>query len=202
MSTLKNNQLEAIGLGMIAPTPTISITDPILFNTCLAATADEDDIRFYLCYLSIDPIKKTITGCSGISIVSGEALDFSSWKSKEKLLILPTKKLPKGVLNATINIKDKLITGIAKKGHFTIPFLTSDEKYPSHSLIATEENKINPESICLNPKLLKNLQKASLSVCAKITTHQPKEDCYFYSIKLLGGKISGQYTAIIMPCRA
>lgn len=155
MSDSKTNQLEEIGRGIIAPTPTISITDAVLFNTCLIATADSDDVRYYLSYLLIDPIKKTITGCNGHFIVTGEALDFSNWKSNGKLLILPAKKLPKEVFYATINIKERIITGTAKKGTFTIPFTMIDKKYPSFAhIIANEENKISTENICLNPKFL------------------------------------------------
>ena len=203
MSTLKNNRLEAIGRGMFAPPPTISITDPILFNTCLAATADENDVRYYMGCLSIDPIKKTLTGCNGFFFISGEALDFSNLKNKEKLLILPSKKLPKEVSQATINLKTKSITGLAKKGRFNIPFSTAVAKYPKHDhLIANEENKVESENICLNPTFLRKLQKASFCMFTKMTAHKPESSSLFYDIELIGSQIRSEYTAIIMPGRA
>ena len=203
MSILKSTKLEQIGAGMIAPTPTINITDPILFNTCLAATADNDEVRDYLRGLSIDPAKKTITGCNGFFFVRGEALNFSNWKSKEKILIFPAKKLPNEVSFATINIKEKSITGLCKKGHFSIPFSITNKKYPGHEhFIATDENKIAAANICLNPHFLRKLQKASFSIFTNITTHKPENNPIFYSIELSGSKIHSEYTAIVMPGHA
>jgi len=194
-----NNPLENIAMGMIAPTPTIGISDPLLFNTCLAAKAD-GDIRNYLNYLSIDPETKTVTGCNGHTLVSGEALDFSNWKSKEKILLLPAKKLPKQIIYASINLKTKLITGMSRKSDFSIPFATIKAKHPTHEhLQATNENRITEVGICFNPQYLTSMQKASGCNSAGITAHLLESGDRFYSIELLASQIKNKYRAVIMP---
>jgi len=200
----QRNPLETIGQGMFSPSPFIAITDPILFNTCLAMTASNDEVRHYLQYLLISPEKNTVTGSCGSALASGQALNFSAWNSKSDLLILPAQKLPKETRGARINVKEKTITGRAKKGRFNIPFLILDAKYPSfNSIEPTNENTvIDNKRTCFNVKLLMKMQKASQCEIVTISAHRSVISNLFYSVDLHSKRITSPYRAIIMPCNA
>ncbi len=202
------NTFKHLGTGLVPPEPEIRIISPRLFNMAMAVTSmdKDDDPRFYLKYLKIDPSKKTLTGSNGFALVSiSSGLDFSSYYGNKQKLISISQPLPNDCIGAVIYLKKEEIH-IARKNlpPLVLKIETTDYKYPDFSYVLdniTDENKTNEDTFCLNPKWLRNMQKAlgkNITAVA-ITPYKSQKGSLFYSIKFL--EINEDYKAIVMPCR-
>lgn len=198
------NVIEHLASGLIPPEPVINITDPVLFNVCMAALA-KDDVRYYLNHLLINPEDNSVTGCNGHMLVTGHAVDCSALRGKKPLLILPKRRLPKSVHFAEINLHKHAITGLAKE-RFVIPFDIAQAKYPSFSRIVHDVENIETNKFSFQPKYLHKLSKAALTYYSTLTAHQGKKEDgsrgnLFYKVDFHSRHIKSDYTAIIVSMR-
>jgi len=193
--------LELIGAGTAPPEQTIKIADVSLFNMAMSIKA-EKDVRYYLNYLSIDPVDKTLTASCGYSLIqTHDALDFSGYMGTKKLLIKPEQMLPKKCISAVINIDRKVIIAYTEKNQImTIGFETCDYRYPDLSDILSDINDMtitNDDICCFNPLLLRKMNKYSGSATVVLTAHKPKIGKSFFSVKF--PSLNCDYKAILMP---
>jgi hypothetical protein len=208
------NSLNAIPDGEIDLGPAIKITDPTMFNVCLAACAEPSGMnlnnisRYWLEYLHLDVEHNRITGSNGFMMCSAEAVDFSGWDDAVSLLIRPERQLPRGSKSVAVNIKQQFITGIDGYGRsFAIPYRQAHAQYPDVLPLADsihDDNALLLDSVSFNPRYLMKLMDAlnTITVCPIIRPYRinnGNQNAVGYGVDLGCPSINSNYTAIIMP---
>lgn len=203
--------LNAIPDAGIALGPVIKITDPIMFNVCLAACAEPSGMnmnnisRYWLEYLHIDVVNNRITGSNGFMVVSAEALDCAAWNG-DHLLIKPDMPLPGGSKSVYIHNDQQFITGIDGYGrNFSVPYRMAAAEYPDVSVLIDsiqDANKQSTDCICVNPRYLMKLYEAiNMRTCypelKPYRLNNGSSNPLGYAIDFKHPGIMSNYTAII-----